>query len=98
MKWVHLVEFDAQNREGKVVATFVLEDGKIRGVGNEALLSNMHRGIFSPFENKRVTGDDGEIFLNALPVEFRNAYLFATDVQEGDKILPYQTPPMHKIP
>ncbi len=97
MKWVHLVEFDAKERTGKAVATCILENDQVHCEGNTEIVAQLKDGVFSPFKNKKLTPEDGEAFLKALSVEFRSVYLFATDVQEGVTVLPYKTPPMHKI-
>lgn len=98
MKWVYLIEFDAIKREGRVAATCVLgDDHVVRCAGDEPLVAMLTAGIRGP-ENKPLTPADGLAFLEALPKEFRSAYLFATDVEEGAELLLYRTPTAKKVP
>ncbi len=96
MKWVDLVEFDAAARKGKVLVRATLEGGTVRLEGDPDLVARLEKGVNSWSEKKRMKPEDGEGFLKALGEEYRNPYLFATDVQEGDKPEPYEAPPMQK--
>ncbi len=98
MKWVDLVEFDAAARKGKVLVRATLEGGTVRLEGDPDLVARLEKGVNSWSEKKRMKPEDGEGFLKALGEEYRNAYLFATDVQEGEKPEPYETPAAKPVP
>ncbi len=98
MKWVDLVEFDAIARKGKVLVRVMLEGGRARFEGDARLVGQLEKnGVFSSSAKKNVMADEGELFLKALGEKYRNAYLFATDVKEGEKPEPYEPPPVTKV-
>lgn len=96
-KWVDIVEFDAMKKATSLVIRCILENGAIRFEGNPALVKKIEGGIWRADEKKMVRPADGEAFLAALPVEFHSAYLFATEVQEGDEVKEYTLPPEEKL-
>lgn len=97
-KWVDIMRVDAAKRESKVVARCILEGGKVRCEGNESFIKNLeNEGVFSLNEKKMVKPADGETFLRALGQEFKSAYLFATDVQEGEEVKEPQGLKLHNI-
>jgi hypothetical protein len=97
MKWVDIVEFDAVSKKGNALVRATLEGGQVRLEGDDKLTSRLENGVFSPELGKMVKPADGEPFLKALGTEFRSAYLFATDVKEGDSPEPYEAPSMRPV-
>lgn len=99
MKWVDLISLSFE--DGKLGATtdarWILEGDRIRAEGNAEIISTVARGLYHHPSGGMVTPKDGERFLEALGLEFRSVYSFATDVQEGETIVAYQLPPMKKV-
>ena len=97
-KWVDIVSFDPVKREGKVRLRCILEpDGKLRFEGDETMVRRVEVGVYSTEHKRRMTPDDGEEFMKALPQEFHSAELFASDVKQGEKIEEYVTPPVEDV-
>jgi len=93
LKWVDIVAVDGEKMTGSVRARCILEGGKVRIEGDEAWVKKLNEGI-AVGPNQKFTPEDGDGFLEALAREFRSAYLFATDVKEGDKVEEYEMPPL----
>lgn len=90
-KWVHIISFDPASERSEVVATCVLEDGKVSFEGDkEFIAARLDHPFFSPEAGGAVSPEDGEPFLRALGVEFRSPQFFASDVQEGDEVEGYE--------
>ncbi len=99
MKWVDLVQFDAATESGKALVRATFDGTAVRLEGDAAMTARLEKdGVFSVAEQRTVRPADGEVFLTALGEEYRNAYLFATDVREGDTPVPYEAPGMTDAP
>jgi hypothetical protein len=99
MKWVHIVESTLKGGKPSLqtVATAVLEDGQARVnvQGDSKVAAELRaRGIIVASE--LMTVSDGEQFLEALQTRYRGAQLFATGVQSGPAVVPYEMPAAKK--
>lgn len=97
VRWVDVVEVDAAERKVLRSARCVLEGGVVRCEGDPELVAHLERGI-SVTPESILRPADGKEFLYALPRVFCSAYLFATEVREGDAVRAFILPEMREVP
>lgn len=77
---VEIIEYDALAKSAKVRATCQLdEDGTVAISGDEKMAARLKAGLFSPKTGGRVTPENGQDFLEAILLEFKNPYLLARE-------------------
>lgn len=84
MQWVDIGKFDPEKKGTTALVRFVLDAGQFRREGDAVLGEKISsEGVFSSSLGRQVFPADGEAFLYGLGEEYRSAYFFASDVQEG---------------
>lgn len=84
MQWIDISKFNPETKKAIALVRFVLDDGVVRWEGDASLGARVaHDGVFSSSLGRQVFPADGEAFLFGLGEEYRSAYFFASEVQEG---------------
>jgi hypothetical protein len=88
MEWIDIISYDGIKDEAAVAVRVILDQGKVRLEGDGPIIAELEAGIvLSPDGKVRVTPADGEKFLKAVRAQYRGTYLFASEVQKGEKIV-----------
>ncbi len=84
MQWVDISTFDAAARRAITLVRFTFDGTDVSWEGDVALGARIAAdGVFSMQLARQTYPADGEAFLRGLGEEYRSAYFFAGDVNEG---------------